>query len=82
MGLTWIGGLLLVQPRRQPAPKNAEAQTRTRPSRLRLRRVEVLRTTRTEVVVGSGLAEGERICLTTLSAVTDGMQVRVADEGV
>jgi RND family efflux transporter MFP subunit len=44
--------------------------------RLRFREVELLRTTRTEIVIRSGLEAGERICLSPLEAVTDGMQVR------
>jgi len=44
--------------------------------RLRFRTVEVLRTTTQSVVVGSGLTPGERICLSVLAAVTDGMKVR------
>ena len=44
--------------------------------RLRLRAVEVLRRTDERAVVGSGLAAGERVCLSNLAAVTDGMPVR------
>lgn len=47
--------------------------------RLRFRAVQVLRTTHDEVVVTSGLDDGDRVCLSTLSAVTDGMRVRIAD---
>ncbi len=43
--------------------------------RLRFRPVEVLRRGDEEVVVGSGLAAGERLCLSSLAA-TDGMRVR------
>jgi len=48
-------------------------------SRLRFREVEILRRSGDEIVVGSGLAEGERICLTPLHAVTDGMRVQAAE---
>jgi len=48
--------------------------------RLRFRTIEVLRRGGDEVVVSGGLAEGERLCLSTLSAVTDGMHVRTSDE--
>jgi hypothetical protein len=45
-------------------------------SRLRFRRVEVSRTTDVEVIVAGGLEAGERVCLSPLEAVTDGMPVR------
>jgi multidrug efflux system membrane fusion protein len=48
--------------------------------RLRFRRVEILRRGGDEVVIRDGLYEGERLSLTTLSAVTDGMHVRTSDE--
>ena len=44
--------------------------------RLEFRDVDLLRTTRDEIYVRSGLEEGERVCLSALEAVTDGMQVR------
>lgn len=44
--------------------------------RLHRRTVDVLRATTDEVIVRRGLADGERVCLTSLAAVTDGMQVR------
>ncbi len=44
--------------------------------RLRPRGVEVLRRMDDSVVVRSGLAAGERVCLSPLAAVTDGMRVR------
>jgi RND family efflux transporter MFP subunit len=47
--------------------------------RLRFREVDVLRTTKSEAVVRSGLATGERVCISALAAVTDGMRVRVVD---
>jgi RND family efflux transporter MFP subunit len=46
--------------------------------RLRLRRVEVLRAEGERVYVASGLAAGERVCVTPLAAVVEGMPVRVA----
>ncbi len=47
--------------------------------RLRFREVDVLRSTREEVIVRSGLDQGDRVCLSPLSAVTDGMRVKPAD---
>lgn len=47
--------------------------------RVRFRKVEILRTTQREVIVSSGLEAGERVCLSALTAVTDGMRVRTAD---
>jgi hypothetical protein len=45
-------------------------------SRLEFRDVDLLRTTRESIYVRGGLADGERVCLSPLEAVTDGMQVR------
>jgi len=47
--------------------------------RLRFRDVEVLRLGRDDVIIRSGITAGERICVSTLEAVTDGMKVRVGD---
>ena len=44
--------------------------------RLEFRDVDLLRTTRDEIYVRDGLKEGERVCLSPMEAVTDGMQVR------
>jgi multidrug efflux pump subunit AcrA (membrane-fusion protein) len=44
--------------------------------RLRFRTVDLLRVTREEVFVRAGLAAEERVCLSPLEAVTDGMKVR------
>jgi RND family efflux transporter MFP subunit len=49
-------------------------------NRLRFRKVDVLRATREEVVIRSGLQEGEQVCLSPLEAVTDGMRVRLPEE--
>nr|NIQ89694.1 hypothetical protein [Deltaproteobacteria bacterium] len=46
-------------------------------SRLRFREVEVARIQGDEVLVTSGLADGETVIITPLKAVTDGMVVRV-----
>ena len=46
--------------------------------RLEFREVDLLRTTREEIYVRGGLEEGERVCLSPLEAVTDGMQVRTS----
>ncbi len=45
---------------------------------LRFRRVEVLRRGSTTVVIASGLRPGERICISRLETVVEGMRVRVA----
>ena len=50
----------------------------TRDSRLEFREVEILRTERTQVVVGRGLSDGESVLATPLSGAVDGMSVRVA----
>lgn len=47
--------------------------------RLRVSPVEVLRTEREEVVIGDGLAAGDRVSISPLTAVVDGMRVRIAD---
>lgn len=44
--------------------------------RLYWRPVEILRRTQDRVIISSGLAEGERVCVSPLAAVTDGMRVR------
>jgi RND family efflux transporter MFP subunit len=44
--------------------------------RLRWRRVEVLRAERDSAIVASGLAEGERVCLSPLDTPVEGMEVR------
>jgi len=49
-------------------------------SRLRFREVEVLRIERERVIVGAGLQPGERVCVSPLRGVTDGMHVRVVAE--
>jgi len=46
--------------------------------RLRWRAVEVLRLERDSVVIGDGLAAGERVLVSPLSAATEGMAVRTA----
>ena len=48
--------------------------------RLRIREVEILRTSDERVVVGSGLAPGDRVVVSRLETVTEGMRVRVAGE--
>jgi multidrug efflux pump subunit AcrA (membrane-fusion protein) len=47
--------------------------------RLRFRDVDVLRAERENVVIGSGLSAGERVCVTSLPAAVDGMSVRIAE---
>jgi multidrug efflux pump subunit AcrA (membrane-fusion protein) len=43
------------------------------------RSVEVLRWEKDAVVIGSGLNEGERVCVSPIRAVVEGMKVRAAD---
>ncbi|MBW2274775.1 MAG: efflux RND transporter periplasmic adaptor subunit [Deltaproteobacteria bacterium] len=45
--------------------------------RMHFRPVETLRVERDQVVIGAGLARGERVCVSPLQAVVDGMRVRV-----
>jgi membrane fusion protein, multidrug efflux system len=44
--------------------------------RLRFRDVEILRNDRTNVVISAGLSPGERVSVSTMQAVSDGMKVR------
>ena len=44
---------------------------------LHIREVSVLRKGRQNIVVGEGLSDGERVCLSPLDTVTEGMKVRV-----
>ena len=48
--------------------------------RLTFRPVEVARMTTTSAIIKGGLDNGEMVVLTTLKAVTDGMQVRIAED--
>ncbi len=50
--------------------------------RLRIRPVGVARATDSRVLVTEGLGPGDRVVLTRLDAVTDGMIVRVAEGGI
>lgn len=56
----------------------------TAKDQIEIRKVDVLRSSALEVHLRGGLEDGERVCTTPLSAVTDGMRVRVASasEGV
>jgi len=47
--------------------------------RIRFRDVKILRIERENVILGAGLAEGDRVCISALEAVIDGMRVRVLD---
>ena len=49
-------------------------------SKLRFRRVSVVRLERERVLIDSGLAEGELVSLATLATVVDGMKVRIQEE--
>ena len=44
--------------------------------RLRFRHVDVLRVERGEALISSGLADGERVCISAIQAPVDGMAVR------
>ncbi len=46
-------------------------------NRLRFQKVEIVRADGTDLLVSSGLTNGDRICLTTLAAPVEGMEVRV-----
>jgi RND family efflux transporter MFP subunit len=48
---------------------------------LQFRDVEVLRISDDRAVIGSGLNDGERVCVSNLTAVTNGMRVRIFGEG-
>lgn len=48
--------------------------------RLRFRMVDVLRTESERILVQSGIAAGERVCLSALETPVDGMEVRVLDD--
>jgi len=76
-GRTFDG--IFTVPRSALRPGGEELLVIDADDRLRPRRVEVLRQTRTEALVQAGLAEGERICLTPLEVFSPGMPVRVAD---
>jgi RND family efflux transporter MFP subunit len=49
-------------------------------TRLRFRSVDKLRTQGEEIVIRSGLAEGERVCISPLDAVVEGMKIRIVSE--
>lgn len=51
-----------------------------REGRLYFREVKILRTDAHSAIVQSGLAIGERICLSPMDAPVDGMRVRIAEE--
>lgn len=49
--------------------------------RLHFREVHVFRTQGDQVLISSGLEQGEWVCLSSLEAATEGMRVRIAAEG-
>jgi len=49
-------------------------------NRLRLRRVDVLRNQRKTVVIGGGLAPGDRVCTSPLETVDEGSEVKILVE--
>ena len=50
--------------------------------RLYYRTVEVLRAERDQVLIASGLSEGERVCLSVVQTPVNGMRVEVVDDSV
>ena len=44
--------------------------------RLRFRRVSVLRLEHDEVLISAGLEDGERVCVSAIQTVVDGMHVK------
>lgn len=48
-------------------------------NRLEIRSVDVLRLEPDEAILSGGLADGERVCISRLAAVIEGMEVRVQD---
>lgn len=48
-------------------------------NRMHFRKVEILRLENERVLISSGLSAGERICMSPIQAVVDGMQVQVAE---
>jgi hypothetical protein len=49
-------------------------------NRMWYREVDILRLENDRVLIQGGLADGERICLSPIQAVVDGMRVNVVDE--
>ena len=49
--------------------------------RLRFRTVSIARIYGDDAYIDGGLERGERVCLTVLQAVIDGMRVEVVDDG-
>jgi multidrug efflux pump subunit AcrA (membrane-fusion protein) len=49
-------------------------------NRLRFRDVEILRFDKAEAIITGGLVQGERVCISSLEAVTDGMKVRASSD--
>jgi len=50
--------------------------------RLYYRTVEILRAARDQVLIGSGLSEGERVCVSVVQTPVNGMRVEVVDDSV
>jgi RND family efflux transporter MFP subunit len=49
-------------------------------NQIHFRDVEVLRTERENVILGSGLVKGERVCTSPLAAAINGMKVRILED--
>lgn len=49
-------------------------------NRLRFRKVSVARRDENRIILGSGLKQGEKVVISSLKAVTDGMKVRILPE--
>ncbi|MEZ5967170.1 MAG: efflux RND transporter periplasmic adaptor subunit [Planctomycetota bacterium] len=66
-------------PRSALRPGGEEVLVVDAQDRLQPRRIDVLRQTRTTVLVHGGLQAGERLCLTPLEVFSPGMRVQVAE---
>jgi RND family efflux transporter MFP subunit len=62
---------------REAVREGAEALIVDDDSRIRFRRLTILRTTRRDVIIGEGLATGDRLCLTRLNSPVAGMEVLI-----
>ena len=48
--------------------------------RLYFRRITILRADHEQIIVSAGLSPGERVCVSPLAAVINGMRIRIADD--
>ncbi|RMD83076.1 MAG: efflux RND transporter periplasmic adaptor subunit [Candidatus Dadabacteria bacterium] len=73
-----VEGVFAVPPLAMRGPETAMVVDRE--GKLRLRKVEVLRHEPNRVLITGGLSRGERLCVSPLDVVTDGMPVRIAGQ--